>query len=630
VGSTICKSCYFVVFLVLFASAGFAQGQDATLLLGPEVSYQFGVPLSINRTPGVINQYPFSGSGSAEDHRFGLAATMQLPELFTKRWGLWGALGYAYDRGSYTSDLFVDSSRALHQVTAQPYLALEQFTLLARQHLLTFELGTSYQLGSRYNVGVLAWATSRLSSSFHQIEDILGPDEAVFYGNLKQRSVATSEQIATGPTRFGFGISAGYRTTVSESVALQPSIQGRADLAALRDGLGIRAYAASVNLAVLFDLSLNKKHSSALTDITTTHPVDTRPMLIKPPVLQATVKFTADGLITNRVLDAPETQVLNRIVMPILPYLYDSAGLPTRYALTHSGVQGISPLEAIVKAYYETPAVLKARLEQDSTSKSAITVAYTGKTTSEVFAKELYAQLRNSVKDNERVKLEKQSSLYAPIELSSNAEKIMTPYIHEWIEESIKISSISFSKYIESEVGLRLWELTLRQDGRPIASYNSYNEFDSLEVPIDLKILRTNKKSILSAELLVRDAQDQEITAYDTLIFNVKSKTGHELHGATTFCFVDLPQYAKINQTMLKTIQKMTGIKRIEVKAASPSGTEQQTYSISQNIIETLAKVSSDLKNFQMSFVDDLFPFLDGNLPEHSLLNKMIVVSVYQ
>lgn len=73
-------SCKIVcVITMLIASNGNARAQG--MLIGPFVGYEYGVPLTVNRTDGRVNVYQFSGTGQSSNHTAWFGASRELTNL---------------------------------------------------------------------------------------------------------------------------------------------------------------------------------------------------------------------------------------------------------------------------------------------------------------------------------------------------------------------------------------------------------------------------------------------------------------------------------------------------------------------------------------------------------------------
>ena len=125
-----------------------------TPLIGVALGYEYGVPLAIERSPGVINRYDFGGEGYSYNHTFSAGARFVMPRLFDTEIGLVGGAGIALSRGNFRSVAFAGDSvtRLSDQSKVVP---TEEFVVDAKDNLTFLDYRALIGLGEHLAVEII-------------------------------------------------------------------------------------------------------------------------------------------------------------------------------------------------------------------------------------------------------------------------------------------------------------------------------------------------------------------------------------------------------------------------------------------------------------------------------------------
>src|SRR6185295_3143679 len=79
------------------------------LSIGPSIGYSYGIPLTVDRTPGLVNRYDSDRPGLSSDHAAWFGIAFDAPGLLGDL-GIAAELGLALSAGNFTSDPFLFDS----------------------------------------------------------------------------------------------------------------------------------------------------------------------------------------------------------------------------------------------------------------------------------------------------------------------------------------------------------------------------------------------------------------------------------------------------------------------------------------------------------------------------------------
>lgn len=197
--------------ILLFALAANAQ---QSVSISPLASFDFGSPLFINRTAGVLNPFGISSAGNSSSESYGLGIQASIPDL-TGHIGLIGRLEGIYNTGSFT-------------FTSQPYTV----SGIDRKLLLEASICLDVQ---PFAIRAGPWISQSILRSVYEND----PNGIL---------IASGDSIASNATHVG--ISAGIAWQIPD-FPLQPELNTHLDLTELASA-GLNAWSVGVSLSYVF------------------------------------------------------------------------------------------------------------------------------------------------------------------------------------------------------------------------------------------------------------------------------------------------------------------------------------------------------------------------------------------
>ncbi len=513
---------------VLLCSEGAAQ---EPLYIGVSGGYEFGLPLSFNRQPGVINRYGFDGAGISEDRGGRIGAYLGLPSLISENLGLVFQANYLFATGSYLSDPFnidpVFDPFSNRIIDPSYRLALESTT-----GMLELSAATSHTFAGNWTVGGGLWGSYRVRGAFTKVlrRQLGGSDEL-------EVEREEGERLGTGKFRLGLGATMGTRISLFSGVMLQPELFTRFDPMALGDVGVLQTFSLGGGVSLLFDAGSPAPADTAapppLADNARTDSVPPR-----PPRLEATIDlFSIDaGGERSQASAVRPVSLLRRQQMPFPATVFfdpGSAAIPSRYVrLTpaEAATFSVSDLVRLEPAalYGQALNLLGLRLLGNPGARVRLVGTYgSGEpgTLGRLRAESVRAYLRDvwGVAESRIAVREASSGDRAPAPGTVRLEgpdEILAPVVTEWRRRTYVPLDIDLEPAIEAEAGVRFWSVTVRQGDRVLSSYSSRPEDSLSGAELALHIPEENNEDALPplvAELLVEDSTGGRRMATDTL-----------------------------------------------------------------------------------------------------------------
>jgi len=267
---------FLLIFIAITASA---QERAA---IAPIVSFDYGKPLFINRTPGVLNSFNITPSGSSSAYSYGLGAELTFPDAIADHIGLMGGL-----MGIYTSGNFIFDD--------------PKYTVSGIDRKLQFEVAMTGNVSS-FAIHAGPWLSQSLSRN-------------VFENDPNGIGIASGDSIASSKTHIG--LSAGF-TWLIPDFPFRPELHASLDLTE-RSNAGTSAW--SFGLSIGYPIPLRSDEPSASS---TPVPVPSEPIAIKRPA-SPRVRFLINGS------EARGNPPLERVETHVKQYaMVDSANIPPR------------------------------------------------------------------------------------------------------------------------------------------------------------------------------------------------------------------------------------------------------------------------------------------------------------
>jgi len=493
---------------------------------GLAMGYEFGAPLSIDRTPGAINTTPgFDGSGVSENHTVWLGGRGEWSELFGDGFGLTGILAVGMSRGSFTSNPYQNDLVTLTP-TGDVIPDTSRFVLDITTGILRLDLRMTCDLGP-LTLGGGAWLDYRVMESIRKTESSVS-SSPIFTSDI----LPPSEQSASTPLRGG--ILASLSTTLFSvgAIEIRPELYGRLDLPALSDGLGLQAFAAGVGISMPFEPT---KRESPPTQIATA-PVHRTP---PPPEASIDLYCTEPGRETRlESAVVSNRRILHDDHIALLPRLFferDSAHIPARYdnratstAFTLDSLAGLSETE--VNRHLLD--VIGLRMRALPASRITLLGSVSSEEPMEIAAARA-TEVRNYLHevwgiDVGRIRVGAGGSLPGfgrsdaarrAVTVTSQTPQLLAPLGTQWIAQELVVPTIGIDPQIVADK-LSRWTITIRHGDVVAARYSNLDAENSQE--LDLAFLLDGERSDstlqpLVAELTVEDSSGASTSARDTL-----------------------------------------------------------------------------------------------------------------
>lgn len=520
------------------AALSTAYGQSG-ILLGPVVSYEFGVPVVLSRAPGLVNQYGFSGGGTSYNHTYGGGMQILLPEWFGERMGFSAKLSVAEVVGHFRSDPFEHFSRDLYGTDS--VTMTKEFTIDAQYTLVQLDMGASYDLGSAWAVNAGLWGKAHLVGRGDQVyadEEILAPYRASW-----------GDHIAAGDSLLGSLFSYGLRLGASMQIPigrvhLLPELFTRLDIDALSQQLGLRSLSAGIGLGLVLDIDDWKifggpDEPPPLADEAPSL-ADTGTMPVRAPKLEASVDLHvvgADGVASQDSARLRPRNILNRHYMPLLPAIFfeqSAHELPARYVRLAPAATDTFSRKSLARLrapeiHYQTLNLIGWRLRSEPDARITLHGSVAAGESPDLAARraEEVAQYLRRVWAIEpsRIQIGKGRGPYdlgregdRSVQIVSASDRVMAPVVAEWVEREQYAPQLGLSRFIQSEVGVKRWEIKIRQGDAMISFYSSADAEPFTGFDGAFLLRNTDGPAVpIVAEMEVEDVMGNVVTASDQL-----------------------------------------------------------------------------------------------------------------
>lgn len=521
----------------LCAASSMAYGQRG-VLLGPTVVYEFGVPLTLSRAPGLINRYGFNGQGQSYNHQYAGGLHIMVPDWLIEKTTFSAKLVYGVSEGYFKSTQFTGRARDIS--SGDSVMAVKEFTVTAHYNVLQLDASISYDLGSRWamNAGLWGRASSKSDVLFAD-ERILSPGGAVFSNNSNYQKIAAGDTLLSNPFNYGARLGLTFRVPVWGSQLL-PEIFTRADAVAISEGLGLRALSAGLGLSVLIDVGDWDLFDSNAEAPPLAAAVDTLRERERKPALEATMDLHvvgADGAATQDSARLRPRNILNRHYMPLLPVIFfeqSAHELPARYvrlapeAIDTFSRKSLARLQA-PEIHHQTLNLIGWRLHSEPDARITLhgsaargeSQALAGRRAEEVA--EYLRRVWNI--EPSRIEIGKGHGPYdlgkegeRSVQIVSTSDKLMAPVVAEWVEREQSAPQLGLSRSIRSEVGVKRWKITIRQGDAVISSYSSADAEPFTGFDGAFLLRNTEGPAVpIVAEMEVEDVMGNVVTASDQL-----------------------------------------------------------------------------------------------------------------
>lgn len=461
------------VLVLLSGSALAQQGPSAGLLLG----YEFGAPLDIGRDPGTTNPLTHSLPGASQNHTAWTGFSYSIPQLLAGT-SLQLSAQYGFSQGSFESSEYLDND----SVDAAPEDPVRRkLSISSTSHLISPALQLDWELLPNVNGSVGFWGSVNLGST-------LSRKERITTGHL-YRDTRTSERDLPGdpsgfPTlRYGPSVAT---SLLFEGSALTVRAEAFAKLDLTSTELGTRAFSGGVRGQFFF-----KRSKPQLSEPPIAEPV----RRMTPPVLRTSVRITSRGISLDSPVVAARRMTLHRSFETLNPFIR------SRSPRTDTLVTLIAD-----------------RMISEPSSTVELRFIGSNRDNGRSLQEELKTLLVARGVDPSRIALgeKAQAGQAEGVMITSSSPTLMRPRVDQRLERQYHLPPLTIERYIESEVGVRSWQVRVMHGTATLAEYDHTSNEPTLET--GLPIHREGDDAPLLASLTVQDLIGQTQESRDTLI----------------------------------------------------------------------------------------------------------------
>lgn len=516
--------CLLPILLLSISLAGVLRAQQAPPreslpLLGPTFDYDFGVPVAVDRLPGLVNRFNVPGTGESRNHTLRGGASLLFPHLFSRRLGLRFHAGVGVSYGLFESDPFLVD--LLDTASGTLLSTANRFTISTTLGNIRLGAGVDLRPGDGPLVfGIGLWGDNRFALEIVEREEILAPDTARFANGEQSRVVDAGERLGRQALRGGADVRIGGRFGLNSALALEPSIRAGVDIASLVDGLASRAWSVGASLSLLMPFGL----SGADEDLQT-HRI---------PGLQLDL-YAIDGERVAQIGTLQPVRMVHRRVVPLIPFVYfESASpvIPDRYRLidraaadsfTMADLSGLDPLSLSRRAVD----VIAWRM--GFADDARLTLVSRSAPGTDDIARRRAESLRSYLVDvwgisSARIAIRTERIRGGEAEgvefRCTNSSLVTDPILVEWVEQTFQAPVVGMDRIIPREGGLRRWEVELTRLGSRIAYFEGEGFSDGRELSGRLlidSIRGTGDEEPIVGNLFVENMLGVRDTAHDVL-----------------------------------------------------------------------------------------------------------------
>lgn len=497
---------------------------------GPVLGYEFGAPLSIDRTPGAINTMPgFDGSGVSANHTLWLGGTTEWPDMLGDKFSLSGTLSFGISRGSFTSNPY-PADLATVDPTGTVFPDTSRFALDITTGTVQIDLKMLYDLqAAPVAFGFGGWLGYRALTSINYTESRVSASP-IFLPDA-QTSTTTTEQPASPPLSGGILGSVSTRVPIGNDVEIRPELYVRLDIPTLRDGFGKQAFATGLGISMLFESTGRESHPAP------TVPIASR--LTTPP--EASIDLyctTTNGGARLESATVSNRRILHSDHVALLPRIFfdhDSSRVPSKYdrrgeveRFTIDSLAGLEELEVnyrllnIVGFRMRTIPASQITLLGSVSSEEPIGLAAARATQVRAYLHEVWGI------DEGRIRIGtggtipgfgRSDAAQRAVNIVSRTPELLAPVEMQWIVQELAVPTIGIDPKIVAE-RLNKWTISIRHGDVVAARYSNLDAENSQQ--LDLAFLLDGERSDstlqpLVAELTVEDSSGESTSARDTL-----------------------------------------------------------------------------------------------------------------
>jgi hypothetical protein len=445
--------------------------------VAPNVGYDYGVPLALQRSPGIINRFDFAGTGRSYNHTVWFGAEVAFPGLPGGGTSLVSRLTLALSNGRFTSDPF-DTFDGINGISHEQAFGSARFAVNATESSFLADLRALQSLGGIWRIGGGVWGSYRIASAFFQTEELLEPSFVIFPDGSRLRTIASGSQLASRPFRAGPIVTFGAELSIGSWLTLRPELQTRLDAGALFDGIGIRSVSGGASMTIAIG---TRRPSDSIAPplpllLTADEALRRRIAELPPPSATVDLYCSANGerldLCTIR-----SRRIRHRQFMQLpgaLRFDHDPSGIPAlqvKLSPEQANTFSIRSLAGLPtdSLRMHTLNILGLRLRQ--APHSQITIRAMRRGDEPLAIARLRAEAVRSYLEEVwgieprrlTITIANATSDEEEIEIRSENEEITGPVVTSWIEVDYTMPSIGISRSVNAPGGVRSSELTISQ-----------------------------------------------------------------------------------------------------------------------------------------------------------------------
>ncbi|MDB5034365.1 MAG: OmpA/MotB domain protein [Chlorobi bacterium] len=522
------------------------------IVVQPIGGFERGSLVGIQRQPGVINRFHFSGTGISYNNAFMFGVDVSSRHLLGGAFGGTARSGVVTTFGKFISDAYASDSAAIDIDTRQHIPTDNQFSIAATQTLLHLEVLVSYDLGGGWMLNAGPWMRYRVLSEIVETERILGPSEGVFAeGNGKDR-VSVGDYLAGSSFRWGGLGSISYSLQLTKNLAIRPELHARLDAVALAEGLtDRRSMSFGASLGLSFNFSPRDTVRLAVVPI-----VDTQAIISSRSHITASIDlFGTDSL--GRKLDAAiidDHRTLYRQYLELPAVIFFDRGsdrLPERYRQIGNADTGAATdygYRPPLSVCHDLLNILGRRMRDLPSS----TIQLKGGESASIEARRV-ERIRTYLHDTWGIDRERITAAAvngpgnghagqdASIAIIPSTQILIAPFLMKWVVNDRIIPNIGLNKLINSEMGVREWSLILRQGRHELKRLSNRdggnNDIDAAFTLAGMAV--DSGMAPLVAELEITDYAGGRFVTSDSVQLRVSGSGGKIDAENTSYVFIE-------------------------------------------------------------------------------------------
>jgi hypothetical protein len=498
--------------------------------IGPSVGYSFGVPLTVDREPGIVNRYGAIRHGQSYDHAGWFGVSLLAPR-FSDPFDLSAELGLALSAGRFTSDPF-PFGNIFDPAIQAIVIPTRQFEVSTALSALQLDGQLHFRLTDDWSFGFGPWMQYRITSNILQNENLVDHPEARYDDSSRSHVIAGGEAIGAARLRYGPLLSAALRLPLSDGIELWPRIDLRLDAGAMAEGIELRrALRAGGGIALLLDAGRHTPRADTPPPVATVQ----QP---KRERLEASVRLFSGGEGNDSSATIRLTSTLYRQSVLLLPALFfeaNSSGIPERYVrLGNREARSFSERSLVrldpVASYRQILNLLGTRmlaepsarlqLEGSASSDEPATLARERAESVRRYLHEVWKIDESRIETGTARSTRQAMNSGRCVIFRSTSQRVMEPVMSEWRVKGSQAPPFGVTRQIIADAGLRRWSLALYHEGKELARYDSRGEGDLSRIPLSLPIGSGSSGTTLEplvAELEVEDSLGGKVVARDEL-----------------------------------------------------------------------------------------------------------------